>query len=240
MNYKEAHEYLAAGRNQDDRPIGNNTRLQQRGDGDIAVRLHNTDILLFKPNGDIVLNSGRWKTVTTKARMNENLTGWTVWAERGAWYIGQGYGRGGAVPYADGMVIHADGTISGEGEDPAELQKLAKRISTYARKYVAAFLAGEVPAPSSADCLYCQFRIVGSDNTLGEKVGPDHLLSHIEENYFVPALLQRALEVFPQSAMAAWGLAEIWNGSAGNSARIVKGQYVSALRRYLRRECGLA
>jgi len=53
--------------------IANNTLEIQYPDGSTAYRLHNTDIVTYKPNGDIVLNTGGWNTVTTRARMNSYL-----------------------------------------------------------------------------------------------------------------------------------------------------------------------
>ena len=69
MNYATASAKLT-GRCRERRKMENNTYLVRRIDGGIAVRLHNTDVLLFRPNGSIVLNSGRWRTTTTKDRMN--------------------------------------------------------------------------------------------------------------------------------------------------------------------------
>mgnify|MGYP003344650536 CR=1 FL=1 len=60
--------------------LANNTYLTRRpGSGDYesqfiyAVRLHATDILTCWPDGTVSVSSGGWKTVTTKARINEFL-----------------------------------------------------------------------------------------------------------------------------------------------------------------------
>lgn len=54
----------------DTRKVANNTYLQRRSEGRLAVKLHNTDILTFHPDGSVVFTTGGWKTMTTKERMN--------------------------------------------------------------------------------------------------------------------------------------------------------------------------
>ena len=51
--------------------IANNTVEYIKPDGTKVIRLHHTDILEFPPRGGVIFNSGGWKTVTTKSRMNE-------------------------------------------------------------------------------------------------------------------------------------------------------------------------
>jgi hypothetical protein len=61
--------------------LGNNTYLEQRkqpGDGlteRIAVRLHNTDVVVFYPSGRVTLHTGGHRTVTTKERINHHIKG---------------------------------------------------------------------------------------------------------------------------------------------------------------------
>jgi hypothetical protein len=52
------------------RVIGNNTVRYKRANGDIVIRYHLTDILTRTPNGNLILNTGGWRTYTTKARLN--------------------------------------------------------------------------------------------------------------------------------------------------------------------------
>lgn len=83
------------------RKLKNNTWLEEKENGDIAVRLHRTDVVTFKRNGAIVLDSGGWKTVTTKSRMNE-FSPFNICQKNGDWHIEI---NGKAVNYDDGMVI---------------------------------------------------------------------------------------------------------------------------------------
>ena len=64
--YNELHE-LAQTRK---RKLGNNTYLVVRGDGGYGIRLHDTEVVIHYEDR-IVLDSGGYKTVTTKSRMND-------------------------------------------------------------------------------------------------------------------------------------------------------------------------
>ena len=68
--------------------VKNNTRLTEYADGRRTLRLHATDIITWKPDGKIILNSGGWDTVTTRARFNEFLPDYIrVYRKRGQTYI---------------------------------------------------------------------------------------------------------------------------------------------------------
>jgi hypothetical protein len=67
------------------RKIQNNTWVERRGD-DIAIRLHATDVILFKANGHVVLDTGGYFTHTTKDRINGHGP-IRVYSERGTWFI---------------------------------------------------------------------------------------------------------------------------------------------------------
>jgi hypothetical protein len=69
MTYTAADTKLQ-GRNHRSRKIANNTYLERRQDGVIAVRLHNTDVVTLYSDGRVVLNSGGWRTSTTAQRIN--------------------------------------------------------------------------------------------------------------------------------------------------------------------------
>lgn len=54
------------------------------------VRYHNTDVVSFSPK-QIKLNTGGWKTATTKTRMNQTSNqynlGFTVFQKKGNWFV---------------------------------------------------------------------------------------------------------------------------------------------------------
>ena len=67
--------------------VYNNTVEYYRPNGVRVIRLHRTDILEFPVKGGVILNSGGWRTVTTKSRMNEFQQEVQVMQEKGIWYV---------------------------------------------------------------------------------------------------------------------------------------------------------
>ena len=83
----------------------NHTYAVRRENGRIAVRLHNTDVVTFDPNGDVMIDTGGWKTVTTKSRMNQYLPHpLRVYARDFNWYVSCG-DKASEVEFEDGMVL---------------------------------------------------------------------------------------------------------------------------------------
>lgn len=176
--------------NRDRRKVANNTYLERRDEWSIALRLHATDVVTFRP-GTITLDSGGWRTVTTKNRMNYALP---VFSEKGTWYVGD-YRDDTRYVYSDGITLTENGRLVGdEAVDPSvEAEAMKKRIAAYV-KLVGETLEAGMPVPSSGDCWYCSMR-TDSGRTLGDWAGGDHshLLDHMDEGYVVPALLANAV-----------------------------------------------
>ncbi|GAG32518.1 unnamed protein product, partial [marine sediment metagenome] len=101
-SFKECREFLDKGirkANTIDRPIANNTRLIQITDSTIGIKLHNTFIVKYYDNshldcidyGDLMqFDTGGWKTVTTKERINR-FAPISIWTERHVWYISKSF-----------------------------------------------------------------------------------------------------------------------------------------------------
>lgn len=110
LTYSKCEELMAKARNPvDGKPIKNNTRLFRHDDGktDIyltmmrfTLRLHDTDIISIHPQG-WTLNSGGWRTVTTKHRLN-NYGPVGVSQVNFEWIVGTSDGD---VPFHDGIFI---------------------------------------------------------------------------------------------------------------------------------------
>lgn len=75
---------------------------------------HRTDIVTVDPNQAgtskaITLNSGGWRTPTTKLAMNQASNqfglGFQVYQHNHDWYVDAGYPEG-VLPFHDGMVIY--------------------------------------------------------------------------------------------------------------------------------------
>ncbi len=242
MEYKKAVEMARSARSAaDGKPVANNTRLVMRGDS-VALRLHSTDIVLFKPRGAVVLNSGGWKTVTTKARMNEFAA--RVWSERGTWHASV-YGK--SAPFADGMTFYPSGKITGAGRIDlgTREKKTRKQASEYARVFVDKLYAGEIPAPSAGDCWHCVMRDKAG-TPLGELTrDASHVHGHLTEKYYVPSLLVNALKMFGASVAAtqtahAFMQNQVQHAFSRDRADFIAKQIEKCVRRYVLRQLGLA
>ena len=110
MNYAQADSQLT-GRNRESRKLANNTYLLRRGD-DIVIRLHHTNIITFLHNGEVVLNTGGWQTVTTKDRMNR-FGGVRIYQKNWDWFIRRDSDiHGEYQPYTDGMRVSECDSLS--------------------------------------------------------------------------------------------------------------------------------
>ena len=82
--------------------IANNTLEIDLSGNDYAIRLHDTDILTYK-KGKYILDSGGWRTVTTKERMNRFLpSGYNVFQKDFDWFVNTPKG---IVPFIDKMKL---------------------------------------------------------------------------------------------------------------------------------------
>jgi hypothetical protein len=169
------------------RKIANNTWLERRGDDTIAVRLHNTDVVTYHRDGRVQLFTGGWYTVTTKQRMNAYSPA-RVYSIKGRWHVREGsWDTGHDRPFADGITIHPDGTLSGY---PAELDVAAQdRANAATRRRIKRFIDGITPDAivnafenSGGDCFMCRF---GEGSCLAD---------HVKDNYFHAHLALRAVK----------------------------------------------
>ncbi len=234
LNYEEACNTLGRMKDGSLRPsrkIGNNTYLKLRDRGVIAVLLHSTDVVRFYPDGCVKLDSGGWKTLTTKDRMNR-FSPLSVCSDKGVWYVSGGGGEHGTFTFADGLTYRPEtGEFKGVGPDPKETVKLRKQVAKYAKDFVAAFVKGDVPEPSGGDCWCCSmFDRAGVTNNA------DHIKEHIEESYFVSSLLVNAMEAFgasPAEKMVVWSR---WTGEANPFARS-EDYFFKHIEKYIKRYC---
>jgi hypothetical protein len=102
MNTYERWDTRLTGRCSDRRKVANNTYLERRAD-DIALRLHNTDIMTASPDGWVTLNTGGWHTVTTKARLNAFMSFGRIYQKNFRWFFS---GLNEEIPFRDGMKLN--------------------------------------------------------------------------------------------------------------------------------------
>jgi hypothetical protein len=208
------------------RLAGKATTAHRLLDGSIAIVYHNTSILTFRPNGQIVITSGGFRSNTTKAKINEYLPPSfpRVWADRGVWTIG-------GETFMDGDTLTTRGTLlrkAGRTEEAKRIAKLTKQINAFAGVCADAV---PLPLPGAGDCLMCQMERDGKQDA-----GTGHLIEHMREGYAVPSLVLTALEAtgYGDTIKAAtFGQMPSWVETARDYVR-------KAVRRYLKARFGIA
>lgn len=101
-SYEDAEEALG---DQSSLKIGNNTYLQKRGEN-IAVQLHSTDVITFEPDGHMILDTGGYRTTTTKDRINRYTpSSISVYQEDYEWYVDD---ASGTREFVDEIVVEAE------------------------------------------------------------------------------------------------------------------------------------
>lgn len=121
LMYDEARDMMSKARN-GRKKLANNTYLVRLAPRDVpgrwdtdaphyAVRLHQTDVVTMHPDGTYTLDSGGWKTTTTKDRINRYAPH-SLYAEKQEWWY-----RANGIRYRfqDGMVVTLTGVVSLRG-----------------------------------------------------------------------------------------------------------------------------
>jgi hypothetical protein len=83
------------------------TAIQRSRDGVTRVVYHSTSVVEIAPDGSVTLDSGGWRTPTTKTRMNQAANqfslGFQVYARDGEWFV---LFSGHNLPFFDGMTLN--------------------------------------------------------------------------------------------------------------------------------------
>lgn len=214
--------------------VSNNTFEYVRPSGAKVIRLHYTDIVEYLPdNAGIKLDSGGWRTPTTKARINDALpSGVSVYQDKGIWYI-----RNRSlwvVTFEDGMIVPMDGS-SPVIKYADRKQKWREMRAKEIHKYIAKLRSikkktGNFPVPENGDCFICmaepgmEFRDSKNNPTRNN----DHILMHLKEQYVHGHLIYNALK---------------WVGYRDEQMSFVyQAEWITprAVRRYLKMRVGLA
>jgi hypothetical protein len=199
--------------------VDNNTFLYETEDKREVVRLHNTDILWTDANGKVTVNTGGWKTVTTKARLNDFLrrSGAGIVSDKGQWKM-RAFGM--TLPFFDGMVL-PDAFAPERLAEIEEKGKAEAKLINDIRKFVKkTIVTGKpLPEPGPGDCWMCSMfdRVEpvesgpqtggwGSGPQVQRDKDPGHLLSHIEEGYMHGWLIVNAFrsQGYRDQAISYW------------------------------------
>jgi hypothetical protein len=206
QSFEQAEQFLAGGRNKTSRPLANNTYVERRTEDRIAIRLHATDVVEFTRSGLVFLNTGGWRTVTTKDRINMALP-WPVgiFSVKGVWRVKTTPGWEGewSVPFADGMVLRRINDkfepVAGTFPSATEEEKIAtarkaleKAIKGYLKHLDAKVAAWKVELQtngslSPAGDPWCCTMGIGQGSN-------DHLWQHLREGYVFLTIIRKALE----------------------------------------------
>ena len=141
-------------------------------DGTEIIRYHHTNIVTKNPDNTYILNSGGWKTKTTKSKINEHAP-INMWQEKGVWYFN-------GICFYDGIKINSEGKLLSKKID-VDLKKLAKKKAKI--KKFSQLVFKDMPLPSGGDCWICKFN-----------PSKQCLESHIKENYLHGTLIYNALK----------------------------------------------
>lgn len=221
-SYNELAKFIKSGRSKIERKVENNTTARFKGGetdekDNIIVRLHETDIATIT-HSTMILNSGGYKTQTTKDRLNKIIYyPLRIIQEEGIWFIATGYNDLFKTPFRDNILIYENNgspyirELRSDNTNLLHDIKLRKAIKKYAKGFITALVSGEVYKPDNGDCWYCLMRCTHNNVPLGEETNNiDHLESHIDENYFVPSLFYRACEVYPMCNFANGTIYQLW------------------------------
>lgn len=163
-------------------------------DGTRVVKYHDAHVLTYRPNGDIVLNSGGYRTQTTKERMSRD--GIHISQCEGVWYVSiwDGEKSKSLGEFYDGMAIDSQGNlINGKKvSDHNKIHEMKRKISEYVNRIGTKEVG--IPRPSAGDCWFCAMVCRDNGKPLGDALADtDHLLSHMEERYYPGSLLFNAM-----------------------------------------------
>jgi hypothetical protein len=237
------------------RKLANNTLAGITADGANFVLLHKTVVFHEDKRGRVTLNSGGWKTVTTKDRISSALKSynrkrgcnWSLVQNRGAWYLSpDGYwdGKDNWVPFEDGIQLHYKRGIPKTWQTSGARKAAAdKRVLAMIDRYITKCgkvldKDGHFPEPSGGDCWYCYMCEVGSGKPLGDAIKDrEHILSHLREGYIMGSLIANALK--------SAGAGVLWyewafKGDSFLGAKSFKTQILRMIKRYLKRQMGIA
>lgn len=84
--FTDAEEWLAGGRTPNHRKLQNNTQLIRLHPDRIAVRLHDTNVVILHRDNTFTIHTGGWDTVTTKDRLRSYSPA-RVRAEKGQLFV---------------------------------------------------------------------------------------------------------------------------------------------------------
>lgn len=167
--------------------VDRNTLRVEYKDGSSAIRLHNTDVVTFLKNGNVVLNSGGYRTPTTKDRIN-SFSGlpFQIHQHKGLWSIN-------GNEFYDEMILDKKAKLVSKIKK-SNVKKI-DQIKTQITKFTNLITKENLPTPDSGDCWCCLLQDK-KGKTMGDHSGHSHLEQHMKEKYVVGSLLVNAMREY--------------------------------------------
>lgn len=196
-----------------------------------AIRYYDTDIVTFWGN-KIILDSGGWKTGSTRNIMNEYLPNdINVYQSGSIWYVTTPINTS---TFYDGMTIKHKKIISVRSDKKEK--ELLKKIDRMINK----LREGSIPLPNNGDCLFCNIerteRLEGKLKRKEQFVQfKDCKRSHLDETYLHGSLVFNAM----YWAGYTHDMILNWIYVMSNYDKI-QHPFTTSLRRYLKANVGLA
>lgn len=200
LSYTGARAFLQGGRRRDRRTVpGLKSTVVYLDDKttDIVVQYHATDVIRFHDNGTFTLNSGGWRTMTTKERM-ATMTNARIWSDRGEWKVSRRDDIHAAVTFEDGMVFNQ--ATGAPIIDPATDRRRTTRslLHSIVRQAITRYVRATVdlarrnkrlPTPYVGDCFYCyQAALVAAKHPTTIQTGTMHPSGEVTDTTGKPAL----------------------------------------------------
>lgn len=104
LTYQDCQNLIQKGKD-GRKKLVNNTYLEKLDDC-FGILLHNTFVVKIFPNNHYQLNSGKWKTPTTKNRINQ-FSPAQIAQVKGNWVHYLKFSKN--IPFFDGMIINSKG-----------------------------------------------------------------------------------------------------------------------------------
>ena len=105
-----------------------NTTVSRTKAGIVRVTYHSTDVVTVYPSGTVVLDTGGWRTATTKTRMNQAANqlelGFSVHQQDYDWFVSFGENRW-VKMQGTGFLLRSN--LTAETGDAYEMHELAEQ-----------------------------------------------------------------------------------------------------------------
>jgi hypothetical protein len=221
--------FIAAGRNKTYRKFKMQSTIAIQVNDRIDVKYHDTIILSFWEDR-FRIDSGGWRTMSTKARINEFIPQpFYLGQNKSVWYLN-------GQPYYDGITISQDHIEENKKAktELARVTKIKKQVKAYCEKLGKMIDERKLQDLEPRDCWLCMMRDSNDKIVLG---GQDHFLSHLKEGYVHGTLVWNALEDQGCNVNFLWSNYYMRENC---DTKVFKDYAVRAVRRWFYRNLGIA